>query len=221
MNIVSVNVSLRREVELAGRRVVTGLFKEPVEGAVAVGALNLDGDEQADLSVHGGPDKAVYAFSTASYRHWRDRLGRGALPWGSFGENLTLEGADDREICVGDVLQAGTAVLQVTQPRAPCWKLRGRLDAGAGFIREFLAGGHTGFYLRVLEPGRVAAGDEVGIVTPDPGRLSVAALCRLRHADKNDLGSCRKALEVAALPADWRRVLEARLERGAGQPENT
>ncbi len=214
MKIVSVNVSLRREVELAGRRITTGLFKEPVEGAVAVGAVNLEGDEQVDLSVHGGPDKSVYAFSTASYRHWQDHLGRTALPWGSFGENLTIDGADDREICIGDVLRAGTAVLQVTQPRAPCWKLCGRLEVEAEFIREFLASGHTGFYLRVLEQGQVAAGDDVGIITPDAGRLSVDAVCRLRHVEKSDLGGCRKALEVAALSAEWRRDLEARLRRG-------
>src|SRR5438093_950138 len=152
--VVSVNVSLPKTVEWRGRKVTTAIFKEPVEGRIRIRRTGLVGDRQADPSVHGGPTKAVYAYPSEHYPLWRRELGRADLPWGSFGENLTTEGLDERTLRVGDRLRVGSAVLEVTQPRMPCYKLGirfGRLD----MVRRFLASGRSGFYLAVHEEGDV------------------------------------------------------------------
>ncbi len=160
MRVVSVNVSLPKTVEWRGRKVTTAIFKKPVEGRIRIRRTGLVGDRQADPSVHGGPTKAVYAYPSEHYPLWRRELGRADLPWGSFGENLTTEGLDERTLRVGDRLRVGSALLEVTQPRMPCYKLGvrfGRLD----MVRRFLASGRSGFYLAVHEEGDVAAGDPI------------------------------------------------------------
>src|SRR6059036_760909 len=158
MRVVFVNVSLPKTVEWRGRKVTTAIFKEPVEGRVRIRRTGLVGDRQADPSVHGGPTKAVYGYPSEHYPFWRRELGRADLPWGSFGENLTTEGLDERTLRVGDRLRVGSALLQVTQPRLPCYKLGIRFGR-ADMVRRFLASGRSGFYLAVLEEGAVAAGD--------------------------------------------------------------
>src|SRR2546422_8410495 len=157
MRVVSANVSLPKTVEWRGRKVTTAIFKEPVEGRVRIRRTGLVGDRQADLSVHGGPTKAVYAYPSEHYPFWRRELGRADLPWGSFGENLTTEGLDERTLRVGDQLRVGSAVLKVTQPRMPCYKLAirfGRLD----MVRRVLVRRRFGIFLPVPIEGGVGAG---------------------------------------------------------------
>ena len=171
-----VNVGLPRRVESPGHEILTGIFKEPVPRRVHVGTLNLDGDRQADLTVHGGPDKAVYAYDLSGYAHWRRELSR-ELPFGQFGENLTVEGMPETEVRIGDAYRIGTALLQVSQPRSPCFKLAIKMEMPT-FPRMFLASGRTGFYLRVLEEGEVGAGDAITLVSREPGEITVLEATR-------------------------------------------
>src|SRR3989475_6594029 len=163
MRVVSVNVSLPKTVEWRGRKVTTAIFKEPVEGRVRIRGTGLVGDRQADPSVHGGPTKAVYAYPSEHYPFWRRELGRADLPWGSFGENLTTEGLDEQTLRVGDRMRVGSALLTVTQPRMPCYKLEIRFGR-SDMVRRVPARGRSGFYLAVHEEGEGAAGDPVGTV---------------------------------------------------------
>lgn len=216
MEIVSVNVGGPRAVEWGGDVLRTSIFKEPVAGPVTVRRLNLDGDEQSDLSVHGGPNKAVYAYHAEHYAFWRDELPNAELGWGSFGENLTIaELPREDDVCIGDRLRAGSALFAVTQPRLPCFKLSVRF-ACADMVKRFLASGLTGFYFSVVEEGVVAAGDEVEFMSRDPGRVSVADITRLYAHDRGDLETMRRAAALEALPEDWRRWFAERVAAGAG-----
>ncbi|MGH3137111.1 MAG: MOSC domain-containing protein [Gaiellaceae bacterium] len=211
MEIVSVNVGKPREVEWRGDLVRTSIFKEPVAGSVTVRALNLEGDEQSDLSVHGGPNKAVYAYHADHYDLWRRELPDAELGWGSFGENLTVAGLPPEDVIfVGDRLRAGSALFAVTQPRLPCFKLSIRFGR-ADMVKRFLASGRTGFYLSVVEEGLVAAGDDIEIVSRDPGRVSVADVTRLYAHDRADLETMQRAAALEALPEEWRHWFLERL----------
>src|SRR2546422_8163394 len=163
MRVVSVNVSLPKTVEWRGRRVTTAIFKEPVEGRVRIRRTGLVGDRQADLSVHGGPTKAVYAYPSEHYPFWRRELGRADLPWGSFGENLTTEGLDERTLRVGDRLRVGSASLTVTQPRMPCYKLGIRFGR-SDMVRRVLSHGRSGFYVAVAHEGEGAPGGPIQLL---------------------------------------------------------
>ena len=214
MKLVSVNVSLPREVNANGTTVRTGIFKQPVEGRVQVRRLNLDGDAQGDLSVHGGPDKAVYAYSFDHYDYWTKKLGRHDLPPGQFGENFTVEGMTEEEVFLGDVFRIGEALVEVSQPRLPCFKLALKMG-DPKFPKQFLASGRLGFYLRVLEEGAVGAGDEITRVSTDPERLTIAEVAKLASEEKGNRELARRALRVPALATAWREWLEERLgERG-------
>ncbi len=171
MQLLSVQVGRPKEVAHRGRRVRTGIYKDPVLFRVRALHLGLEGDGQADLRVHGGPDKAVYAYDLSGYVHFRSALAR-PLPYGQFGENLTVEGLPETEVRVGDVYRIGEALLQVTEPRAPCFKLAMKMD-DPGFPRIFLASGRTGFYLRVLEEGELGAGDAIERISREAGAPSV------------------------------------------------
>src|SRR5918996_932978 len=160
MRVMSVNVGLPRDVEWKGKRATTAIFKEPVAGRVAVRRLNLDGDRQADLSVHGGPSKAVYLYPSEHYAYWRRELPEMTLPWGMFGENLTTEGLLEDAVNIGDRLRVGSADVMVTEPRLPCYKLGIRFGRN-DIIKRFRGGGRTGFYAAVLKEGDVAAGDTI------------------------------------------------------------
>ena len=173
MNVVSVNVSLPKTVEWRGRNVTTAIFKEPVEGRVRISRTGLVGDRQADPSVHGGPKKAVYAYPSEHYPVWRRELERVELPWGSFGENLTTEGLQEDTVHIGDRLRVGSALLRVTQPRMPCYKLEIRFGRD-DMIRRFLASGRSGFYLAVLTEGDVAAGDRIELDHTEEGLPTVS-----------------------------------------------
>lgn len=210
--IVSVNVGLPRRVTWRGEVVTTGIFKDPVSGPVRIAGVNLEGDGQADLSVHGGPDKAVYAYPAEHYPAWRAELGRD-LTWGAFGENLTTHGLPLEEaLCVGDRVRVGSAELIVTQPRVPCFKLGIRFGDPA-MVRRFLQAGRSGYYLRIAAEGHVETGDALELLARHPARLPVAEITRLYARDRHDVAGIRRVLEVDALPAVWRPFFEQLLRR--------
>ena len=214
MTIVSLNTGLPREVTWHGRRVTTGIYKRPVQGRVPLRRLNLDGDGQADLSVHGGELKAVYCYPYEHYAWWAQQLAMRELPMGMFGENLTTEGLDEASVNVGDEFSIGTARVIVTQPRLPCYKLGIRFDSDA-MVKRFLASGRTGFYLAVRREGELGAGDAMTVVARDPQQVSVAALTRLYVAktfDADDIATARRAVAITALPDSWIQHIRERLE---------
>ena len=210
MKVLSVNVGLPRTVEWKGRSVTTGIFKEPVDGRVAVCYLNLEGDRQADLSVHGGPDKAVYAYPAEHYAYWRRELPGMELPLGMFGENLTIEGLREDEVNVGDTFRVGTAELVATQPRMPCYKLGIRFGR-ADMVRRFLASGRSGVYFAVQREGDVGAGDAVHPLGRDPRGVSICAVTRLYVRETDDPELLRRAIAVPALPEGWREHFQEHL----------
>lgn len=212
---MSVNVGLPREVEWRGERVRTSIFKSPVAGRVRVRAENLDGDRQSDRTVHGGIDKAVYAYPSEHYPFWRRELGLAELPWGAFGENLTTEGLTEDGVCIGDRIRVGSAELAVTQPRQPCYKLAlrfGRPDV----VKRFQKSGRSGFYVAVIREGELAAGDSLELVPYGGDRISIADLARAfydRHAEPALL---RRLAGLPALSESWRSHFGERLEQADG-----
>jgi MOSC domain-containing protein YiiM len=211
MKVISVNVSLPRPVEFRGQAVSTSIFKEPVARRVFLRRLSLEGDWQADLRYHGGPNKAVYAYPFEHYAWWSQELGRADLGPGQFGENLTVEGLTEDGAHLGDVLRVGDALVQVTQPRMPCFKLGIKMDDPA-FPKRFLASGRTGFYLRVLEEGELGAGDPVEVVEKSDS-ITVRELWHLVLVDKGNIEGARLALRCPTLAPEWREPLEERLSQ--------
>jgi MOSC domain-containing protein YiiM len=203
MKLISVNVGLPREVTWKGKIVTTGIFKEPISERVMVRSLNLDGDGQADLSVHGGLDKAVYVYPFEHYDYWRGELPDTELPLGIFGENLTVTGLREEEVNIGDRFQIGTVILMVTQPRLPCYKLGirfGRPD----MVKRFLASRRTGFYFRVLQEGEVGAGDLLELVSRDENSITVADITQLYTREQKNPELLYRAAQLEALPESWR-----------------
>ena len=213
MQVISVNVGRPQDREWRGQHVTTAIFKSPVKGPVAVGKLDLEGDEQADLTVHGGLDKAVYAYPQEHYAYWRSQLPDYSFGPGNFGENLTLAGLLEEAIHIGDQLQIGTALFTVTQPRSPCYKLGVRFNRD-DMTKRFYESRRFGFYLRVLREGTLQAGAAVTIVERDPNAVSVADLVRLFTGDSHDPSLLERALKVSALSQGWRKWVQERLERG-------
>ena len=203
MKLRSVNVSLPRPAEYQGRTVETGIFKSPLSGRVLVRRLNIDGDGQADLTGHGGVNRAVYAYSYEHYGHWAAELGRDDFPYGQFGENLTVEGLTEETVYIGDVFRIGTARLEVSQPRPPCFKLGLRMGRPT-FPKAFLASGRVGFYLRVLEEGEIGAGDAIFREALGVGRMTVREISHLLHFDKSNREAAARAAELPALSQPWR-----------------
>ncbi len=210
MRLVSVNVGQPREVTWKHAQVTTSIFKHPVSGPVEAKKLNLHGDQQSDLTVHGGPNKATYAYPSEHYAYWRAELPELDFPWGSFGENLTTEGLLEDALHIGDRLGIGTALVVVTQPRVPCYKLTIRFDRD-DMIKRFIASHTSGFYLAVLEEGELAAGSPIEIVHRDPAAVSVADINRLYYGGSDDVGLLRRAVSVEALPQGWRDHLWQRV----------
>jgi MOSC domain-containing protein YiiM len=202
VRVVSVNVGKPRTVDWHGRKVRSGIWKEPVDGPVEVRGVNLTGDDQADRRVHGGTHKAVYAYGAEDYRWWAEKLGVELGP-GTFGENLTVDGYDLRTAEVGERWRVGTCVLEVSEPRSPCFKLGMRMGT-ADFVELFDVVGRYGTYLRIVEEGTVTAGDEVDVVSRPGERLTVVELAEATHTDDADLLS-----RVAAHPAVAERWAEA------------
>jgi MOSC domain-containing protein YiiM len=216
MKVLSVNVGKPQEHEWQNQRVRTAIFKSPVEGRVAVGKLNLAGDEQADLSVHGGLDKAVYAYPHEHYAYWQSQLPGYAFTMGNFGENLTLGGLSEEAIHIGDQLQIGSALFTVTQPRSPCYKLGVRF-ARADMTKRFYESRRFGFYMRVLREGGLEAGTDVTVVNQDANAISVGDVIRLFTGDSHDGNLLGRALKASALPEGWRNGLRERIERRRDQ----
>ncbi len=215
MKVVSVNVGLPREVMWHGRAVTTGIYKQPVAGQVGLRKLDLDGDRQADLSVHGGKDKAVYCYPIEHYDYWRKELPRRELPMGMFGENFTTDGLVEDSVHLGDQFSVGSAEVVVTQPRMPCYKLGVRFQSD-DMVRRFLASGRTGFYLAVKREGEVGAGDEIKVISRDENAVPVSEITRLyvaKRYNEADATSLRLALRVAALPENWKAYFRERLAR--------
>lgn len=215
MKLLSLNVAAPRDIEHDGRIVRTGIFKEPVAGRVRLGEHNLDGDGQADLEAHGGIHKAAYAYPVEHYAYWQDALGREPFPHGQFGENFTVEGMTEDRIHIGDRFRIGGALVEVTQPRVPCYKLGIRM-AVKGFEKRFLQSLRTGFYLRTVEPGGVRAGDAVTLVAVDPEKMTVDEIARLLYFDRGNLEDAQRALRIDALSPGWRGSFEDRIKQAGG-----
>ncbi|MGO9087955.1 MAG: MOSC domain-containing protein [Candidatus Sulfotelmatobacter sp.] len=176
--------------------------------------LNLDGDRQADLSVHGGPFKAVYGYPSEHYAFWRRELPGMSLPWGMFGENFTTEGLAENDLHIGDRLQIGTAVVMVRQPRTPCYKLAAKFQRD-DMLERFLRSGRSGFYFSVEQEGTVQAGDSFEFLSQEPQAVTIAEMNHLFLEEKYSRTLLEKAIATAALPEDWREYFLQRLA-GAG-----
>jgi MOSC domain-containing protein YiiM len=212
MKLISVNVGLPREVAWNGGRVTTGIFKQPVQGPIRVQRVNLVGDKQADLSVHGGPHKAAYAYPVEHYTYWRRELPDRELTWGIFGENLTTEGLHESAVYIGDRFRIGTAELVVTQPRVPCYKLGirfGRPD----MVKRFLSSRRTGFYFAVAQEGELDGGDPIELVAREAKSLTVADITRLYVFERNDREMLQRAVQLEALPESWRSYFREQSQR--------
>src|SRR5712691_8222367 len=216
MKLISVNVGLSRVVVSNGDPVSTGIFKEPTAGRVMLRTLNLDGDRQADLSVHGGPEKAIYVYPSEHYDFWKHEFPEMDLPWGLFGENFTTTGLLETEINIGDTFRIGSAEVMVTEPRMPCYKLGIRFGR-SDIIKRFLQSERTGFYLAVLKEGEVGTGDEFEPLARDAHDVRVSDITRLYTREKHNAELLRRAIEVEALPASWRVYFQDRLEKLTGQ----
>ncbi len=212
MKVISVNVGLPRQVMWKGKTVTTGIFKEPVAGRVALDALNLAGDRQADLRVHGGPDKAVYVYPVEHYDYWRGELPGVELPFGAFGENLTVEGLLENEIYIGERFRIGTTELVVRQPRLPCYKLAVKFQRD-DIIKRFLDSRRTGFYFAVTREGELGAGDRIEILTRDPNGVTVPDIVRLYLNGDEDPDGLARAANVDALPDNWKTHFADQLAR--------
>lgn len=215
MKLISVNIGLPRAVLWHGRSVTTGIFKVPIEGRIPLRKLNLDGDRQADLTVHGGEFKAVYSYPLAHYDYWKRELPGRDLPTAIFGENFTADGLLEDSVHLGDRFSVGSAEVVVTQPRLPCYKLSIRFGSD-DMVKRFLASARTGFYFAVTREGEVGAGDEIEQVARDPNAVTVSEITRLyvtKRYGNDDVASVRRALRVEILPEGWKQYLRERLQK--------
>jgi MOSC domain-containing protein YiiM len=211
MKLISVCVGLPRDVSWKGKPVTTGIFKQPVHGRVMMRSLNLDGDRQADLTVHGGLEKAIYAYPAEHYAYWRQELPDEEFPWGAFGENLTTEGLSETGVNIGDRFRIGTAEVMVTQPRFPCFKLNlkfGRDD----MVKRFLDSHLSGIYFSVMQEGEIGAGDAIELVQRDEHNITVADIVQI-YVRKADDDLIRRAIQVPALAADLKTYFQQQLEQ--------
>ena len=209
MKLISLNVARPQLAVYRDTTISTGIFKKPVSGPISLRTLNLDGDRQADLAVHGGPYKAVYGYPSEHYDFWRQELLGASLPWGMFGENFTTEGLSEVDLHIGDRLQIGTAVIMARQPRIPCYKLAVKFQR-TDILARFLRSGRTGFYFSVEQEGTVAAGDSFEFLSREPQAISIAEMNRLFVEDKYNARLLEKAIATPALPEDWRDYFRKR-----------
>ena len=203
-SLISIQVGVPRIVKLEGEEVSTGIFKAPIEKRLRLRHLNLEGDQQADLSVHGGQNKAVYAYPSEHYPFWKKELPGVDLPWGAFGENFTTSGLLEKDVCIGDRFTIGAAEVVVTQPRLPCFKLNLKFNRD-DMVKRFLASHYSGFYLRVLREGEVGAGDEIVPIHRDENRVSVLDTLRLYLHESDSSELRQRALQVEYLSPSWRK----------------
>lgn len=218
MKIISINNGLPREVDWEGKVVTTAIFKEPASSPLMLRTLNLDGDRQADLSVHGGVNKAAYAYPSEHYEYWRGQLPDTDFRWGAFGENFTTEGMGEEAVRIGDRFRIGEAEVVVTQPRLPCYKLGIKFGL-ADMVKKFLASRRTGFYFAVLREGVVAKGDEIEMVYRNEQGVSVADITRIFAFEKDDLATLERAIRTEALPENWREYFRQQIDKQRGVNE--
>jgi MOSC domain-containing protein YiiM len=209
MKVLSVSVGLPREIEWKGKVVRTSIFKAAVTGRVRVGQLNLEGDQQSDLSVHGGIDKAVYAYPSEHYPFWREQLPGIDLLCGAFGENFTTEGLLEESVRIGDRFRIGSAEVVVTQPRMPCFKLGIRFNR-PDMVKRFLESGRTGFYFAVAKEGELTAGDSIELLERDDHNVTVADVVHLYGRDAANQQMLRRVSELPSLPKSWRDYFRKR-----------
>ncbi len=210
MKLISVNVGLPRDILWRGKAVKSSIWKKPVEGRIHVSTLNLDGDQQSDLSLHGGVDKAIYVYPREHYPYWHSQVSELDLGWGAFGENFTTEGLLEDQVHIGDRLRAGTAEFIVTQPRMPCFKLGIRFDR-PDMVKRFLHSKRTGFYLAVLREGDVAAGDPLEFTDRPESGVTITDIVNLYTLDSESQQLLRRASELPALPDGWKDYFRKRL----------
>lgn len=210
MKLISINVGLPREITVAGKTVRTSIWKYPVQGRIRVSTLNLDGDQQSDLSVHGGVDKAVYLYPSEHYSYWRTQLADLDLPWGVFGENFTSEGILEDQVTIGDRLRVGSAEFMVTQPRMPCFKLGIRFNR-RDMVKRFLESKRSGFYLSVIREGEVENGNAIEFTEKQKTGVTIADIVNLYTIDSENQELLRRATELAALPQSWKDYFRKRL----------
>jgi MOSC domain-containing protein YiiM len=211
VKLISLNVALPRLASWRTQTVNTGIFKQPASGPVQLRTLNLDGDRQADLTVHGGPFKAVYAYPSEHYEFWRQELPGTQMPWGMFGENFTTEGMFEKDLHIGDRLQIGGAIVVVRQPRIPCYKLSIKFQR-TDILARFLRSGRSGFYFSVEQEGTVSAGNPFEFLSRAPEGITIAEMNRLYVEEKYSRELLDKAIATPALPEDWREYLKKRLD---------
>jgi MOSC domain-containing protein YiiM len=214
MKVLSVNVGLPRKILFNGQIITTAIFKDPVKGSISLRKLNLDGDKQADLTVHGGLDKAVYSYPSEHYDYWRKQFPNTDLVWGMFGENFTTEGLFEDAVNIGDQFQIGSAKLVATQPRMPCYKLGvrfGRMDV----IRRFMASGRPGIYFKVLTEGEVQRDDKIKIIRRDKNNVTVKDIVSLYIArnDIDNIETMKRATKIRDLPEGWRHEFQQKIEQ--------
>lgn len=210
MKILAISLSGLKQLEYQGRLVETGICKQPVSGPVRLTSLGLEGDVQVDRKNHGGEDKAVYAYTAENYRHWEQALGR-ELAFGFLGENLAVAGMPDESVHIGDIFGIGEVVVQVTQPRVPCFKLGMRME-DLSFVERFHFSGRVGFYLRVLQEGKVDVGDVIELRQTDPAELSIRDAMLALNKNPRQQEVIRRALEIPALSQAWRADLAKKLK---------
>jgi MOSC domain-containing protein YiiM len=214
MKILSVNVGLPQLIEINGKQVLTGIYKNPIQNRIWLGKLTLAGDGQADTAVHGGEHQAVYSYPLEHYKYWQDNLHLSNLPLGTFGENFTVTGLLEDKVCVGDVLQIGNAqtgaVIQVTMPRIPCFKFGHKINR-PDVLDAFLRSGRSGFYQRVLTEGEVGEGDAITILERDPERISIRTMLGLQKLGEGNDALLKRALNVRSLAPLLRNIFEERL----------
>ena len=211
MKILSIQVARPAHYPREGQAVSTGILKDPMQGPVMLRRLNLDGDRQADLSVHGGPNKAVYGYPSEHYPFWRKELPEMDLPYGMFGENFTTEGMQEESTNIGDRFRIGKAVVMVTQPRVPCFKLAAKFRRD-DILKRFLESGRSGFYFSVVEEGEVEAGDAIEQIHQDENGITVADINQLYLNGGDDIALLRRAVLVEALPDGYRNYLQQELQ---------
>jgi MOSC domain-containing protein YiiM len=211
VKIISLNVAKPRRMVYKGETINTGIFKKPVLSRIALRTLNLDGDRQADLTVHGGPNKAVYAYPSEHYAYWRQEMPDAKLSWGAFGENFTTTQLQEEDLHIGDRLRIGSAVLVVRQPRMPCYKLAAKFQRD-DMIERFLHSERSGFYFSVEQEGEVGVGDSFEVLSRASDGITIAEMNRLFSRDRYNEDLLRKAIATPALPQDWREYLAPRLK---------
>lgn len=212
MELLNVYVGRPRPVTYNGKLIQTGIFKELLKGEVRVTKLNLEGDQQADLKVHGGMNKAVYAYPFEHYAFWKNKFPELDFEGSAFGENLSVKGLLEEEVCIGDKFDIGSARLQVTTPRMPCFKLGIKMNNPA-FIGDFLEEGRNGFYFKVLKEGIIKAGDSIKLVHRDSYGLTVDETIRAYHKERKNKKLLEKAAQSPSLPEDWKLLFEQKLLR--------